>query len=95
MAPTTFDWMLVACDLLIDAGAHLDSRAIAVAGAEQLARLTRCELAVVAFEGPDGISFSSYPDSLPKSSAIPLLRTSEGTSGEASAPICDPRPSHP
>lgn len=76
--------MLVACDLLIDAGAHLDAGAIAVAGAEQLARLTRCELAVVAFEGPDGISIGSYPASVPESTALSLLRSSDGTNGQAS-----------
>jgi len=83
-APSTADRMLAACDLFIEAGTHLDTAGVAAAGSEQLARLARCELAVVAFEGPDGISSASYPHALPANVAETLIRDGNTVSGRSS-----------
>ncbi|MDH3499759.1 MAG: SpoIIE family protein phosphatase [Acidimicrobiia bacterium] len=61
----TADRMLAVCDMLADSGGHLDPEAVAAAAAEQLARLTRCDLAVTALRGPDGLVVGSYPRAAP------------------------------
>ena len=53
--------MLAVCELLSEERGHLDARAVVDAVAEQLARLTRADLGIVALEGPNGPIVSSYP----------------------------------
>ncbi|MDH3539341.1 MAG: serine/threonine-protein phosphatase [Acidimicrobiia bacterium] len=74
--------LLAVCDLLVESSARLDAAEVAKAGAEQLARLTRADLAVVAFDGPQGRIVKSYPR--PVSSAVveDLLDRAPGMNGE-------------
>ena len=77
--------LLAVCDLFADAPSSLDPEAVLANGAEQVARLTRADLAIAAIDGVEGVVFASYPREMPLHVARALTANHWTARGERTA----------